>query len=55
MSVIVNEIEVVAPPPNPEENQPPDSEVGPGPTLTAHDLYWIKRKLAERQTRLAAR
>jgi hypothetical protein len=55
MPVIVNEIEVIAPPAQSEENQqeaPPQTEKT---NLTPHELYWLKRKISERRTRLVAR
>lgn len=55
MPIIINEVEVIAPPPTREEirnnaevNLPP---AGPTP----RDLYWVTRKLMERQIRLQAR
>jgi hypothetical protein len=54
MSVIVNEVEIVAPTSTaslPSAALPPLAE----PMPSAHDLYWAKRKLMERCTRLAAR
>ncbi len=54
MSVIVNEVEIVAPtsPGSPPSATPPPLAE---PQISAHDLYWAKRKLMERCTRLAAR
>ena len=55
MPVIINEIEVIAPPPSRSEvketapaNLPP---TGPTP----RDIYWVNRKLMARQMRVAAR
>jgi hypothetical protein len=55
MPIIVNELEVVAPPSNSEETPLESSPTDKGTILNPHDLYWIKRKLTERQIRLATR
>ncbi len=55
MPVIINEIEVIAPPPSREQQR--DTNVTnmkpPGPTPA--DIYWVTRRLIERRLRLAAR
>ena len=55
MPVIVNEIEVIAPPPKSGASQQEDPPQREKTNLTPHELYWIKRKISERRTRLAAR
>jgi hypothetical protein len=55
MPIIINEIEVIAPPPTREEvrNNEPVNLPPAGPT--PRDLYWVTRKLIERQLRSHAR
>jgi len=55
MTIIVNEIEVIAPPPGREEifNAVPGNLSPAGPT--PRDIYWVKRKLIERHLRSQAR
>lgn len=54
MNIVINELEVVAPPPSPQqartapENRPPTG-------VTPRDLYWVTRKQVERQLRSQAR
>ena len=55
MPVIVNEIEVNAPPPAAEEPQPETPLQSKTVSLTPQKLYGIKRKLLERRIRLVAR
>lgn len=55
MPVIINELEVIAPPPNKDKtlNDSAMNIKPPGPT--PEDLYWATRKLLERKVRLQAR
>lgn len=55
MPVIINEVEVIAPPPTRQElrSAPPETIKPPGPT--PRDIYWVTRKLLERRVRLQAR
>jgi hypothetical protein len=55
MSVIINEMEVIAPPPAPGRvrNTPPEQRPKPGPTLD--DLTRALRRDALRRSRLVAR
>jgi len=56
MPVIINELDVIAPPQQPADQQPqtqaaPVKAAGPTP----RDVYWVTRKLLERRLRLQAR
>lgn len=55
MPVIINEVEVIAPPPGREElrHASPETTKPVGPT--PRDIYWAVRKLLERRLRLEAR
>ena len=55
MSVIINDMEVIAPPPAPGrvQNKPPEQRPKPGPTLD--DMTRALRRDALRRERLAAR
>lgn len=54
MPVIINEVEVIAPPPSAAEGPrtTPENSRPPGPTPL--DIYWTTRKIMERQARLHA-
>jgi hypothetical protein len=54
MNIVINELEVVAPPPGPQANQTPP-ENRPPVGVTPRDLYWVTRKQVERQLRSQAR
>lgn len=54
MNIVVNELEVVAPPPSPAENRT-KPENRPTPGVTPRDLYWVTRQQVERQLRSQAR
>ena len=55
MSVIINEVEVIASPPTGEAVSTANS-ANPQPSgPTPQDLYWAMRKLIERRVRLQAR
>ncbi|MFQ6027667.1 MAG: hypothetical protein ACE5Q6_09265 [Dehalococcoidia bacterium] len=55
MPIIINEVEVIAPPPDREavRDESPENIKAPGPT--PHDIFWTMRRLIERQVRLQAR
>ncbi|MBM0740395.1 hypothetical protein JOY44_01975 [Phormidium sp. CLA17] len=55
MPIIINEIEVIAPPPSRAESRNTESvNLSPaGPT--PRDIYWVTRKLMERQLRSQSR
>lgn len=55
MPIIINEVEVIAPPPSREaiRNTEPVNLPPAGPT--ARDIYWVTRKLIERQLRSQSR
>lgn len=55
MPVIINEVEVIAPPPRPETVQQRNPEQVPPAGPTPHDIYRVTRKLMERRLRLQAR
>ncbi len=54
MPIAINEVEVIAPPSDREGilNTAPDDL--PPADLTPRDIYWVTRKLIERQMRLRA-
>ncbi|HEY9818631.1 MAG TPA: hypothetical protein V6D20_22900 [Candidatus Obscuribacterales bacterium] len=55
MPIIINDMEVIAPPPSPGEVHSTEPVNLPPPGPTPRDLYWVTRKLMERQMRLYAR
>jgi hypothetical protein len=55
MPVIINEVEVIAPPPSATEGRPTSPEANQTPGPTPLDIYWTVRKVMERQMRLHAR
>ena len=54
MNVVINELEVVAPPP-PTKEMRTAPENRPPLGVTPRDLYWVTRKQIERQVRSQAR
>lgn len=55
MPVIINEVEVIAPPLPREQVRQTDPANLPAPGPTPHDVYLALRKLVERRLRLQAR
>lgn len=55
MPIIINEIEVIAAPPTREEVRTREPVNLPPAGPTPRDLYWVTRKLIERQLRSHAR
>ncbi|MEX1020444.1 MAG: hypothetical protein WDZ49_12345 [Litorilinea sp.] len=55
MPVIVNEVEVIAPPPTQSDQKEKSTENMKPPGPTPNDIYWVTRKLLERRVRLLAR
>lgn len=53
MNIVINELEVVAPPPSPAQNRTPP-ENRPDPGVTPRDLYRVTRRQVERQLRSRA-
>lgn len=54
MSVIINELEVIAPPPSREEVRETMPQNLPQAGPTPEDIYWVLRRLVERELRLQA-
>jgi hypothetical protein len=55
MPVIINEVEVISPPPSRAETVTTQPVNLPPAGPTPRDVYWVTRKLLERQARLHAR
>lgn len=55
MPVIINELEVIAPPPNRDDVKDESAQNIKPPGPTPEDIYWATRKLTERRLRLSAR
>jgi len=55
MPIIINDIEVIAPPPNPTGQGKVEPVNRPPKGPTPQDIYWVNRKLLTRQLRVHAR
>jgi hypothetical protein len=55
MPVIINEIEIIAPPPSRQEIRNSDPVNLPPPGPTPRDIYWVNRQMMSRQLRVHAR
>jgi hypothetical protein len=54
MPTIVNDLDVIAEPPQKAPAQPPKQQNTPPPGPTPDDLYWVVRRQALRRLRLHA-
>ena len=55
MPIIINDVKVIAPPPSRQEQRHTDPANLPPTGPTPRDIYWVTRKLMERQLRSHAR
>ncbi len=55
MSIIINEVEVIAPPPSRQDQRQTAPENLPTVGPTPRDIYWVNRQLTSRKLRLQAR